>query len=396
MSLRLLAGHLFGLVFLLMMGCGGAPTSDSKSPEKLRVVVTTGMVADLVQHVLGQHGEVTALMGPGVDPHLFKATSHDIKQLQKANVVFYSGLMLEGRMQDALAKVHRPNRPVVPVTELLEANEKSFLRSPPQFEGHYDPHVWMDVQAWSRCLEVVVNTLSTVDAVHADEFKQNADTYRAELAELDEYVRKVIASIPESQRVLVTAHDAFGYFGRRYEIPVYSVQGVSTESEAGIKDINRLVNFLVERKLPAIFVESSVNEKNIRAVIEGAAAQQVTVRVGGELFSDAMGPDGAYEGTYIGMVDHNATSIARALGGEAPERGFRGQLRVDSVKESGSSSWPYLATLLSLILLICMAVVHYYRRWSVGLLKQNRFDGWDLPKDRCVDWVIHSRGELEF
>jgi manganese/zinc/iron transport system substrate-binding protein len=186
----------------------------------------------------------------------------------------------------------------------------------------------MDVNAWSRCTEVIVETMSKVDPTHAGDFEQNAKEYRAELSELDQYVKQVIQSIPESQRVLVTAHDAFGYFGSRYGIDVRSVQGVSTEAEAGIKDVNRLVDFLVERKLPAIFVESSVNEKNIRAVIEGAGSRGVTVKVGGELFSDAMGAEGTYEGTYIGMLDHNATMISQALGGTAPEKGFRNLLSV--------------------------------------------------------------------
>ena len=246
-----------------------------------------------------------------------------MKLLQEANVVFYSGLKLEGRMQDALEQVNRAGRPVIAVTSKLEP---SYLRSPPEFEGHHDPHVWMDVAAWSQCVDVVVETLSKIDPEHADEYQQNGKNYQAELAKLDEYVRTVIESVPASQRVLVTAHDAFGYFGRAYGIDVRSVQGVTTESEAGVHDVNRLVDFLVERRLPAIFVESSVNEKNIRAVIEGTDSRNVKVQIGGELFSDAMGAEGTYEGTYIGMLDHNATSIARALGGSAPDKGFQGRL----------------------------------------------------------------------
>jgi len=222
-----------------------------------------------------------------------------------------------------LQQVDRANRPAVAVTSGLD---KKYLRSPPEFEGHFDPHVWMDVAAWSQCVEVIVETLSKADVSHADEFQQNAKTYQNELSKLDDYVRHVIESIPAPQRVLVTAHDAFGYFGRSYGIEVRSVQGVTTESEAGVHDVNRLVDFLVERKVPAIFVESSVNEKNIRAVIEGTTARSVPIRVGAELFSDAMGAEGTYEGTYVGMIDHNATKIARALGGTAPEKGMNGRL----------------------------------------------------------------------
>lgn len=329
----------FCLLLLPVGGClgNGYGSIEQKSQTKaatetLSIVVTTGMVADLVRHVAGSHGQVTALIGSGVDPHLFDATRGHIKKLNEANVVFYSGLMLEGRMQDALKQANRPDRPVVAVTSQLEAEDKDYLRSPPNFEGHYDPHVWMDVSAWSRCVDVVVQTLSKLDPSHAAEFQQNAKQYQAELAELDKYIHQAIESIPASQRVLVTAHDAFGYFGRAYGIEVRSVQGVSTESEAGIQDVNRLVDFLVERKLPAIFVESSVSEKNMRAVIEGVQSRGINVQIGGELFSDAMGAEGTYEGTYIGMLDHNATMISKALGGSAAEKGLRGQLGQSSQK----------------------------------------------------------------
>ena len=329
-----ICGIAAGLVFAIN-GCSGngygsiekrSKQSSNGEPQVLKIVATTEMVADIVRHVVGAHGTVAGLMGSGTDPHLFKATRNEIKKLYDADVVFYSGLMLEGRMQETLKQVNTAARPVIAVTSGLEANEPGFLRSPPDFEGHFDPHVWMDVNAWSRCTEVVVETMSKVDPAHAGDYEQNAKEYRAELSELDQYVKQVIHSIPESQRVLVTAHDAFGYFGSRYGIDVRSVQGVSTEAEAGIKDVNRLVDFLVERKLPAIFVESSVNEKNIRAVIEGAGSRGVTVKVGGELFSDAMGAEGTYEGTYVGMLDHNATMISQALGGTAPEKGFRNRL----------------------------------------------------------------------
>ena len=314
---------LIGLIVAVATGCEGLRSTANPSSKKFRVVTTTGMVTDLVRAVAGRHGDVVGLIGSGGDPHLFKATRHDIKLLLEANVVFYSGLKLEGRMQDALEQVNRAGRPVVAVTSKLD---HAYLRSPPEFEGHYDPHVWMDVSAWSQCLEVIVETLSKTDPEHADEFRLNAESYQKELKKLDEYVRQVIESIPTEQRVLVTAHDAFGYFGRTYGLDVKSVQGVTTEAEAGVQDVNRLVDFLVQRRLPAIFVESSVNEKNIRAVIEGTESRNVKVQIGGELFSDAMGAEGTYEGTYIGMIDHNATQIARALGGAAPEKGLNGRL----------------------------------------------------------------------
>jgi len=330
------AGVVTLLLVSLLVGCdegtskgiGGVATPpDAVSmevPSSVRkVITTTGMVTDIVRQVAGTHASVTSLIEAGGDPHLFKPTRGDVKQLYDADIVFYSGLNLEGRMTETFEQLSRRSKPVVTVTERID---EASLRTPPEFAGHHDPHVWMDVNLWSQCVEHVAESLAKIDPPHADEYRKNGAAYREELARLDEYVKQSVASIPESQRVLVTAHDAFGYFSQAYEIEVKSVQGVTTDSEAGVRDINRLVDFLVERKLPAIFVESSVNAKNIQAVIEGAASRGVTVRVGGELFSDAMGAEGTYEGTYIGMIDHNVTVITRALGGDAPEKGLHGKL----------------------------------------------------------------------
>ena len=207
-------------------------------------------------------------------------------------------------------------KPVVAVTARLDPD---YLIQPEGAVGHPDPHVWMDVAAWSECVETVAATLARFDPEHADHYARNAAAYRATLAELDAYVEQAIVSIPEPQRVLVTAHDAFNYFSRRYRIPVRSIQGLSTDSQAGVNDINRLVDFLVMRKVPAVFVESSVSSKNVYAVIEGAQQQGWNLAIGGELFSDAMGEPGTFEGTYVGMLTHNAATIAEALGGEVPE-----------------------------------------------------------------------------
>ena len=321
------AWGLTGWLVLLVGGCGapaaddGGATFDGGYP--IDIVATTGMVTDIVRQVAGEQGQVVGMMGSGVDPHLYKPTRRDIKLLAEADMVFYNGLMLEGRMGDTLTKVARGGKPVYAVTEQLP---ETFLRSPPEFQGHWDPHVWMDVSAWSQCVEVVSDALGRFDPANAEVYRSRAAAYRKQLEALDAYVRRVIASIPEPQRVLITAHDAFGYFSRAYDIPVRSVQGISTESEAGIDDINRLVQFIVQRRIRAIFVESSVPRKNIEAVLEGAADRGWQVEIGGELYSDAMGPEGTYEGTYIGMIDHNATTIARALGGDAPAGGFQGKL----------------------------------------------------------------------
>lgn len=287
------------------------------------VTATTGMVADIVREVAGDRATVKNLIGEGVDPHLYKPTRSDVAALMRADVVFYSGLMLEGKMADTLHKIEGTGKPVCAVTDRLD---HSTLFSPSSLEGHFDPHVWMDVSLWSNAVEVVAKSLSAFDPASAKAYGERAAAYRAKLAELHAYCAKVIASVPERQRVLVTAHDAFHYFGRAYGIEVRGIQGISTESEAGIQDINRLVDFLVERGVRAVFVETSVADKNVRALIEGASSRGASVRIGGSLFSDAMGRGGTYEGTYIGMLDHNATTIARALGGSAPERGFSGKL----------------------------------------------------------------------
>jgi len=294
----------------------------SRYPYK--IATTVGMVGDIVRQVAGEKAEVTGIIGTGVDPHLYKPTRNDIAALHAADAVFYNGLMLEGKMADVLVKVASAGRPVYAVTKLLD--EKDLLE-PVEFQGHYDPHVWMDVAAWSKAVEAVANSLSEFDPPNAAFYSSNAQRYRSELGSLQEYVRKVIASIPKKQRVLITAHDAFNYFGRAYDIEVRGIQGISTESEAGLEDINRLVDFMVQNDVPAVFVETSVAERNVQALVEGARSRGKNVKVGGSLFSDAMGAPGTYEGTYIGMIDHNATIIARALGGEAPPRGLNDRLK---------------------------------------------------------------------
>ncbi len=291
----------------------------SSSAEQIEIVATTGMVADITRQVAGQHANVESLMGEGVDPHLYKPTAADAKAIVSADMVFYSGLMLEGRMADTFLKAARIGKVVYPVTELIE---ETYLLEPPEFEGHWDPHVWMDVSAWSKAVETIAAVLCEQDPENCRDYKNNAEAYNKTLAELHQYAVGSIRSIPKSQRILITAHDAFNYFGRAYGIEVVGVQGLSTESEAGLEDVNRLVHMLVENQVAAVFVESSVSDRNVNALIEGAASKEHDVRIGGRLFSDAMGEAGTYEGTYIGMLDHNITTITRALGGHVPEGGF--------------------------------------------------------------------------
>jgi manganese/zinc/iron transport system substrate-binding protein len=286
-----------------------------------QATASVGMVADIVREVAGDKASVTTIIGAGVDPHLYNPTRSDLAMLMKSDVVFYAGLLLEGQMSDVLIKVSR-RRPVYAVTELLK---ESYLI---QDDGssHLDPHVWMDVRGWIKAVEVVKDALSEFDPPNAGTYAQNAADYLRQLEKLDAYAKQVIGTIPRKQRVMVTAHDAFNYMGRAYDIEVLGIQGLSTESEAGLKDINRIVDELVRRKIPAVFVETSVSDKNVKALIEGANSRGHAVRIGGELFSDAMGKAGTYEGTYIGMIDHNVTTITRALGGQAPEKGMQGKL----------------------------------------------------------------------
>jgi manganese/zinc/iron transport system substrate-binding protein len=286
----------------------------------LDIVATTGMVADIARHVAGDRATVVNIMGEGVDPHLYKPVASDVRRIMGADVVLYNGLKLEGRMGDIFERVAARGRFVRPVAAMVD---ESFLLEPADQPGHPDPHVWMDVGAWMAATEAVAIALCQADPEGCAAYRLHASEYIRELTELDGYVRSVMSTIPENQRVLVTAHDAFNYFGRAYGLEVMGIQGISTESEAGLADVSGLVNVLVERQIPAVFVESSVSDKYVRALVEGAAARGHAVVVGGELFSDAMGQPGTWEGTYIGMIDHNASTVARALGGTVPERGFR-------------------------------------------------------------------------
>ncbi len=305
----------------ILSGCGRPPESSTNG--QFRAVATVGMIADVVRNVAGDKADVENLIGEGVDPHVYQPTRNDVMALSNADIIFYNGLLLEGKMGDVLIRVARQGKLVYAVTEeILETSDYVMTDE----EAKYDPHVWMDVGGWIMATEVIEKALSEFDPANADHYRKNADAYRQKLRELDDYVREAIAGIPENQRVLVTAHDAFSYMGRAYDLEVLGIQGINTSSEAGIKDIENLVTMLVERKIPAVFVETSVSDKNVRALIEGARAQGHNVTIGGSLFSDAMGPAGTYEGTYIGMLDHNATTIAKALGGNPPAKGFTGQL----------------------------------------------------------------------
>ncbi|MBN2477167.1 MAG: zinc ABC transporter substrate-binding protein [Pirellulales bacterium] len=299
---------------LWMPGCGaGDSRSDDPAAGSLRVVCTTGQIADMLRNIGGPHVTVDPLMGPGVDPHLYKATPGDIRKLNSADAVFYNGLHLEGRLADLLQKLAR-RRPAYAVTDGVRQNQSRLLREIPGSEAHYDPHVWLDVLLWARCVEYAAEKLIALDAEHADDYRRRADAYLAELAELHESCRQRLSEIPKVQRVMVTAHDAFGYFGDAYDVEVHGLQGISTADETDLATANRLVDMLVKRRIKSVFVESSVPPKNIRSLVEACAARGHTVRVcEKELYSDALGPGGTPAETYAGMVRYNVETIVEAL-----------------------------------------------------------------------------------
>ncbi|WP_438446460.1 metal ABC transporter solute-binding protein, Zn/Mn family [Gorillibacterium sp. sgz5001074] len=305
------AGLLLAVLALLWVtaACGAADAPASRADGKLRITATTGMIADVAAEIGGERVEVTGLMKAGVDPHLYKASQGDIKRLEQADLILYNGLHLEGKMAEVLEKLGK-KKTVVAVSRDIDPAK---LRASQDGSTQYDPHIWFDVRHWMSAAGTIAAELAKEDPAHAGEYKARADAYLAKLQELHEYAKRQIASIPESGRVLVTAHDAFQYFGAAYGIEVRGLQGISTASEAGAKDVSALRDFLVERKIKAVFVESSVPKKTIEAVISGAKQQGHTVAVGGELFSDAMGEAGTPEGTYIGMVRHNVDTIVSAL-----------------------------------------------------------------------------------
>lgn len=311
--MRRVAYLLLSGLLLLLAACGPTAASTAGgdlSQRTIRVTTTVGMIGDLVKHIGGERVEVQSLMGPGVDPHLYKPSASDIGKLEGADIIFYGGLELEGRMTDIFVKLARNGKPTFPVSEQIEPAK---LRQPPEFEGKYDPHIWFDVTLWQDAARTVNTELSRLDPGSKALYQRNADAYLGELEALHSYVKEQVAQIPPQSRVLITAHDAFGYFGQQYGFEVRGLQGTSTATEAGAGDVQALVRFIVERKVKAIFVESSVPQATIKAVQEGARAAGWDVTIGGQLFSDAMGADGTPEGTYIGMVRANVDTIVAAL-----------------------------------------------------------------------------------
>ncbi|WP_170603077.1 metal ABC transporter solute-binding protein, Zn/Mn family [Ruegeria arenilitoris] len=288
----------------------------------LKVVATTGMIADAARQVGGEQIEVRGLMGPGVDPHAYRQTRSDIVAMTRADLILWNGLYLEAQMEDFFHDLGR-KRTVVAVAEGVDPSK---LRAHDDYADKFDPHVWMTPDLWRDVVLEVQAALTLARPEAAESFASNAQLHLAELDRLTKYAQDTLGSVPDNSKVLVTAHDAFGYFGDSFGFEVLGIQGISTQSEAGLNRIGELVDLLVDRKISAVFVESSVSDRSMRALIEGASAKGHAVAIGGELFSDAMGEAGTYEGTYIGMLDHNITVIASALGGDVPTGGMNNKL----------------------------------------------------------------------
>lgn len=300
------------IIMFVSIGCDTNKQSDTSTSDKVRVVATIGMITDVVKNVGGEHVEVIGMMGPGVDPHLYKPTAKDIQRLNAAQIIFYNGLHLEAKLGDVLAKMSGATKAIA----VTDGIDKSQLLSPPEFEGQSDPHLWFDVTLWMKVVEKIRDSLVEFDPDNKTTFHNNAERYLTQLTELHQYVKAQVERVPPEQRVLVTAHDAFNYFGKAYGFEVRGLQGISTVSEAAISDVQELASFIAERRIPAIFVESSVPSRSLEAVKAAVKSKGFDVELGGELFSDAMGNEGTPEGTYIGMVRHNIDTIVNALVGE--------------------------------------------------------------------------------
>ena len=300
---------LFFAGLFLFSGCN-REEGESSADDRPFVVTTTNLIRDAVENVGGDQIRTASIMGPGVDPHVYRATPRDFRNMENADLVLYNGLYLEGRLSEILDQKGDKSRPVaesIPSGKRISATE---------FGGAYDPHVWFDASLWQLVIDDVADALSELDPENSDTFARRAEQYKQELDELHMYALQRIQSIPEQRRILITAHDAFQYFSKAYGIEVRGLQGLSTATEFGIQDVSRMVSLIIEREIPAIFVESSVSTRSIESVIAGVRERGYQVRMGGSLYSDSMGARGTPEGTYSGMFRHNVETIVQALTGD--------------------------------------------------------------------------------
>jgi manganese/zinc/iron transport system substrate-binding protein len=304
--MKLIKSLLFFLTLLILASCGN---TANPSGGKKKIVVTTGMVGDAVKNLVGNIAEVEVLMGAGVDPHLYKASQGDMEKLSKADIIVYNGHHLEGKMTEVFEKMRR-NKPVIPLAELVHENRYQRAQ---EGSNVIDPHIWMDIKSWSTGISNLREDLIDLFPNDSAKIESNHDYYQKELIKTDYQIELLMGSIPTNQKVIITSHDAFRYFGLNYGIEVKGLQGISTVSEYGLRDVSDMVNFIVNRKIKAVFIESSVSDKSLQAVIEGCAKKGHQVVIGGKLYSDALGAEGTPEGTYCGMLLHNARTIQKAL-----------------------------------------------------------------------------------
>lgn len=309
---RALATIAAAAVALSACGDSGGDSSATIGDRTVQVTTTTNFITDTVAEIGGDRVEVTGLMGPGVDPHLYKASADDVRTLRDADVIFYGGLNLEGKMADLLGELAE-RQPVKAVTDDLPRDQLLEPQAGAPANEEYDPHVWFDVRLWKQASATIAEQLIELDPTHEDTYRRNLAAYQAELDELDAETQELIGAVPERQRLLVTSHDAFHYLGRRYDMDVTGIQGISTSAEATTADIERTAKLIADRDVQAVFIESSVPKQTIDAVLAAARKQGHQAVVGGELFSDAAGKPGTPEGTYVGMVRHNAETISEGL-----------------------------------------------------------------------------------
>ena len=294
-------------VVLLVISCG---KKVRKSNGKLNVVTTTTMITDLVKNIGGNKLDVNGLMGSGVDPHLYKASEGDVSKLFNADVVVYTGLHLEGKLEDVFDKMEHQDKKTIVASNAID---KDNLISSELFASNYDPHIWFDINNWRKITLYITDELARIDSKNAEFYRENSKVYLEKLNELNKEVEIKINELPEEKRILVTAHDAFNYFGKQHKFNVVGLQGLSTATEAGVQDVQKLSKFIIENKVKAIFVESSVPKRTIEALQEAVKSKGQEVVIGGTLYSDALGSTGTEEGTYIGMYKANVSTIVNAL-----------------------------------------------------------------------------------
>lgn len=300
------------LVMLLMMGfifinCSKKENTNS---EKLKIVTTTTMLTDLVKTIGGDNIEVQGLMGAGVDPHLYKASEGDVQKLFQADIVVYNGLHLEGKLGEVFEQMQQQNKTILVAADAL--NESELITSS-NFASNYDPHIWFSIDNWIKVAQYVGDKLVELDSKNADSYKKNTETYIAELTQLKKDITDKTNELPKDKRILVTAHDAFNYFGKEHDFEVVGLQGLSTATEAGVKDVQRMADFIIENKVNAIFVESSIPKRTIEALQASVKSKNHDVKIGGTLYSDALGTTGTPEAKYIGMYKYNVNTIVNAL-----------------------------------------------------------------------------------